>query len=422
MNSLKNLLSVLVVLSLLIGCSSQEQTNEVVESRVIDQTAISRLDSLLINYVDVGNVAGISALIIEKGEEAYFKAYGYADMEEEQPMERSTLVTIYSMTKPITGVSLMQLHEQGLFELDDPLSKYAPEFEGIQVAVGEDDNGELILEDPIRPMTIRDLTRHTGGLGNPKNLESLDQIFSANDPMNFDNTLSEMAARFAQTPLGYHPGERWMYGPSVDMQAFLVEKISATPYQEYVRNNVLDPLGLTTMRYFVPEEDRANMAEIYRKEGDSLTRLPEGVHALNYNQVALTPGGWGLTATIDDYSTFAQMLLNKGTFNGVQILKPETVDLMATNQLADSVTERMWLPSKGRVGFGIDFAVRVEEAQGPDEKVGAVGEFFWDGAASTLFWVDPENELTAVLFVQIFPFDNRLHKDIRDAVYGKWSN
>jgi CubicO group peptidase (beta-lactamase class C family) len=133
----------------------------------------------------------------------------------------------------------------------------------------------------------------------------------------------------------------------------------------------------------------------------------------------LKPGGFGLTSVIDDYQRFARMLGNEGTLDGVTILKPETVKLMSTNQLSDSVKERMWLPSKGQVGFGIDFAVRLAPPAEPGENNGAVGEFFWDGAASTLFWVDPQNDLTAVLFVQVFPFNNALHKKFRDAVYGK---
>ena len=134
----------------------------------------------------------------------------------------------------------------------------------------------------------------------------------------------------------------------------------------------------------------------------------------------MTPGGWGLTSTIDDYMKFAQMLVNEGSFKGSTILKPETVKLMATNHLP-AVQDSLWLPGKGQVGFGIDFAVRTAEPQSAEENNGAVGEFFWDGAASTLFWVDPENKLTAVLFVQIFPFQGEVHKKFRDAVYGPYS-
>lgn len=143
-----------------------------------------------------------------------------------------------------------------------------------------------------------------------------------------------------------------------------------------------------------------------------LRRIPdEEANDFNRQSWPLKPGGWGLTSTLDDYMNFAQMLLNDGRFNNTKILKEETVKLMSTNQLAESVTERMWLPTKGRVGFGIDFAVRLDPPMTAEENNGVVGEFFWDGAASTLFWVDPKNEITAVLFVQKFPFDGELHKN-----------
>jgi CubicO group peptidase (beta-lactamase class C family) len=144
-------------------------------------------------------------------------------------------------------------------------------------------------------------------------------------------------------------------------------------------------------------------------------------NVFNTKDWALKPGGFGLTSTVDDYMRFARMLVHEGTFDNATILKPETVKLMATNHLDDSVTERMWLPSKGQVGFGIDFAVRLRPPVSREENNGVVGEFFWDGAASTLFWVDPENELTAVLFVQIMPFYGPLHKQFRDAIYGAYT-
>jgi CubicO group peptidase (beta-lactamase class C family) len=144
--------------------------------------------------------------------------------------------------------------------------------------------------------------------------------------------------------------------------------------------------------------------------------------AFNTKRWALTPGSYGLTSTVDDYMRFARMLLNGGALDGVRILKPETVRLMATSHLSDSITERSWLPSKGRVGFGIDFAVRTRPPATAAENNGVVGEFFWDGAASTLFWVDPVNDLAAVLFVQLMPFDRvGLHKSFRDAVYGQFT-
>ena len=160
---------------------------------------------------------------------------------------------------------------------------------------------------------------------------------------------------------------------------------------------------------------------MYRRNNDgTLTRIPTDTSDFNGKDWALKPGGFGLISTLDDYMKFAQMLVNNGSLGKTTILKPETVRLMATNHLSDSITRRMWLPSKGQVGFGIDFAVRLRPPANAEENHGVVGEFFWDGAASTLFWVDPVNDLTAVLFVQILPFDRKLHKVFRDAVYGKY--
>jgi len=182
---------------------------------------------------------------------------------------------------------------------------------------------------------------------------------------------------------------------------------------------VLAPLGMSETRYVVPEADRDRMAAVYRRGDDGALSPIDGIDTFNTQAWPLTPGGWGLTSTLDDYSRFAQMLLNGGVLDGVRILQPETVRLMATSHLDDAVTQRMWLPSKGQVGFGIDFAVRVRPPASADENPGTVGEFFWDGAASTLFWVDPVNELTAVLFVQLMPFDGvGLHHGVREAVYG----
>jgi CubicO group peptidase (beta-lactamase class C family) len=400
---------------LFIACSCQQQQNQ-----IIDETATARIDSTLQSFVETGAVAGVSALIYEDGEEVYFNAEGYADRENDVPMARNTIVQIFSMTKPITGVALMQLYEDGAFELDDPISMYAPDLGKLSVYEGMDEDGNPILVEPNRELTIRDLTRHTAGFANDPNAEYVGPILAELDPLNRAHTLGEFAGRLWDVPLVFHPGEQWYYGPSVDMQAFMVELFSGLLFDQYVRLNILTPLGMNNTQYYVEEGDRDRLAAVYSgTEGDSLSRVPdEQALSFNTNRWTLSPGGWGYTSTLDDYMKFAQMLVNEGELNGTRILEPETVKLMATNQLSEDVTERHFLPSKGQVGFGIDFAVRVRPPQSPEENNGVVGEFFWDGAASTLFWVDPKNELTAVFFVQKFPFDGRLHKDFRDAVYG----
>ena len=416
MNLINKILSV-SALTLLIACGAPEK--KVAENLIITDQTQARLDSTLNALVSSGRIAGISALIFEKNKEVYFNAYGYADREANKAMDRNTRVRIYSMTKPVTGVALMKLHEQGLFQLDDPISKYAPEFTDMKVVSGVDVKGNPILVAANRPITIRDLTRHTAGFASAQHPQ-LGKLVSDADVMNPNNTLAQMASKLAALPLAFHPGEEWSYGICVDVQAYLVERISGKPFDQFVKENITDPLAMNSTKY-VPE-DMSLLAAMYaRQEDGSLNRVADSLaNGFNGKEWPLKPGGYGLTSNIDDYMRFARMLVNEGTLDGTTILKPETVKLMATNHLADSVTERMWLPSKGQVGFGIDFAVRLKPPVDEKEHAGVVGEFFWDGAASTLFWVDPKNELTAVLFVQIFPFDNTVHNAFRRAVYGPY--
>ncbi|HCZ36217.1 MAG TPA: serine hydrolase [Cytophagales bacterium] len=397
------------------ACGASEKKAD--ENLIINDQAKARLDSTLNTLVSSGRIAGVSALIFEKNKEVYFNAVGYADREANKAMDRNTRVRIYSMTKPVTGVALMKLYEQGLFQLDDPISKYAPEFSDMKVVSGADANGNPVLVAANRPITIRDLTRHTAGFANA-NHPVIGKLVSEANVMNPNNTLAQMATKLAALALAFHPGEEWSYGICVDVQAYLVERISGKPFDQFVKENITGPLAMNSTKY-VPE-DMSLLAAMYtRQEDGSLNRIADSLaNSFNGKEWPLKPGGYGLTSNIDDYMRFARMLVNEGTLDSTTILKPETVKLMATNHLADSVTERMWLPSKGQVGFGIDFAVRVKPPVDEKEHAGIVGEFFWDGAASTLFWVDPQNELTAVLFVQIFPFDNSVHNAFRRAVYG----
>ncbi len=410
-------------LVLLFGSCKEDKPSQYIENGILNEVVKTRIDSTLKTFVDSGNIAGVSALIFEKDKEVYFNAFGFADRDAQQPMDRNTIVQIYSMTKPLTGTALMTLYDDGKFDLDDPVSKYAPEFADMKVYAGENAQGQPILETPHRPMTVRDLTRHTAGFGRNSDIPGLGKLISEADALNRENTLVEMAEKMGKTPLYFHPGERWEYGPCVDVQAFLVERISGQPYADYVKEHVLSPLEMNETRYFVPEEDRDRFSAMYLRKGEgNLMQLPDEQSKTDYlNHWPMTRGGSGLTSTLDNYMRFARMLVQNGTLDSVTILKPETVKLMATNQLADSVKERSFLPSKGQVGFGIDFAVRLKPPISAEENNGVVGEFFWDGAASTLFWVDPVNDLTAVLFVQLFPYDQiGLHKSFRDAVYGSF--
>ena len=379
-----------------------------------------RVDRALSQMVESGRAVGASALIWRNGREVYFGSAGYADREAKRPMRRDTLAQIFSMTKPVTGVALMQLWEQGKFGLDDPLSKYLPEFAETKVFAGMDSAGQPILKSPARPILVRDILRHTAGFGYFAGESYPEKMFGKWDPLNFDNDLPEFGRRLAIVPLLFDPGTQWSYSAAVDVQALLVEKLTGMPFESYVQQHILEPLRMHQTGWSQPEERYARLAATYVKGPDGkLQRAPdEMIRRPNFSPRKLTMGGAGLVSSLDDYMRFARMLLDRGSLDGARILQPSTIKLMTTDQLDPNITERRWLPGKGNGGFGIDFFVRTGRPKTSQENRGVVGEFFWDGAASTLFWVDPVNDLSAVFFVQTIPFDGTLHHDLRRAVYG----
>lgn len=380
----------------------------------------ARIDAALAKMVADGRAIGVSALVWKDGREAYFGTAGLADREARRPVSRDMLAQIFSMTKPVTGVALMQLWEQGKFRLDDPLSQYLPEFADMQVQKGKDSAGNPVWGPVRRPITIRDIMRHTAGFAYGPGPTAAHAAFVKADPLGLDHDLAEFGRRIGKLPLVAEPGTEWHYSAAVDVQALLVERLSGMPFADYVRAHVLRPLKMNDTDWQQPMDRLPRLAGGYMKGADGkLTRMPEEQRlARNFAGAKLTMGGAGLVASIDDYMRFARMLLNNGELDGARILKPATVRLMATDQLDPAITEREWLPGKVNGGFGLDFAVRTARPATPEQNRGAVGEFFWDGMASTLFWVDPANKLATVFFVQVIPFDGTLHHDIRAAVYG----
>jgi CubicO group peptidase (beta-lactamase class C family) len=380
----------------------------------------ARIDRALMQMVDSGRVAGVSALVWHHGREIYFRTAGYADREAKKPMRRDTLVQIFSMTKPVTGVALMTLWEQGRFRLDDPLADYLPEYAGVQVFHGMDPAGNPILKPPARPILVRDIVRHTAGFGYGPGPTYPERMFEQVDPLNTGNDLAEFSRRLARVPLLFEPGSQWRYSAGVDVQARLIEKLSGMPFETYVRQHVLAPLGMHDSAWTQPEANYRRLAVGYTgtPDGKLVRKGDAEIRKLNFSDRKLTMGGAGLASTIDDYLRFARMLLGRGSLEGVRILRPSTVKLMSTDQLDPAIVQRAWLPPKGNGGFGIDFLVRNGRPLSDAENRGTVGEYFWDGAWSTLFWVDPGNDLVAVFLTQRDPWDGSLHHDFRAAVYG----
>ena len=374
-----------------------------------------RVESTLGAMVSEGRTVGASVLIWQGGKERLYLQRGAADREAGRPFARDTLLQIYSMTKPVTGVALMQLWEQGKFGLDDPLALHLPEFAGLKVAKGES------LVDPERPVTVRDVLRHTAGFTYGGGEGAVDMAFAGLDPLGLDHDLAEFGKRMGKVPLLADPGTRWHYSAAVDVQALLVERLSGQKFANYVRDHIFLPLGMKDSGWARSMADRPRLARIYEgPEKGPLTPMPdERMLAANFPGAKMTMGGAGIVTTVDDYMRFARMLLGKGSLDGARVIKPSTLRLMTTDQLDPRITERLWLPGKGSVGFGFDFAVRLRQPQSPQENRGAVGEFFWDGYPSILFWVDPANDMAVVFATQKVPFDGTLHRDIRAAIYGK---
>lgn len=388
------------------------------------QPDCTTIAAFLDTAVAQGRIAGASALVWKDGAERCFAAAGDADREADQPITRRTLFQIYSMTKPVTGTALMQLWEQGKFGLDDPLEWHLPEYAGLMVLAGENPDGSPILRAPVRKVTVRDVLRHTAGFtygagGNPQN--AADRVWERLQPLSSDKTLAEFSQAMAQVPLLHDPGTHWNYSAGVDVQARLVEVLSGQPFAAYVAQAIFQPLGMTDTGWQRSPADRPRLARIYEGENGALAPWSDD-RLLNasFTGKPMTMGGSGLVSTVDDYMKFARMLLGEGSLDGVRILKPSTIRLMATDQLDPRIApaNRSWLVGKGNGGFGFDVFVRTGQPLSRQENRGSVGEFYWDGFPSMLFWVDPAQDMAVILATQKVPFDNDLHRDFRVAVYG----
>ena len=380
------------------------------------------IGAFLDSAVSDGRVAGASTLVWKDGSEACFESAGLASREDGRPFARDTLVQIFSMTKPVTGVALMQLWEQGKFGLDDPLYWHLPEYRTLKVATEVGSDGELVLRDPSRAPTVRDVLRHTAGFTYGGSDEPADRVWSQLEPLSPDNTLAEFSTKMAQVPLRGDPGTRWIYSASVDVQARLVEVLSGMAFDEYVAAHIFTPLGMNDSGWKRDAADLDRLARIYVAGQDgALAPMPrEEWLTPNFSGKPMTMGGSGIVTTVDDYMRFARMLLNDGELDGQRVLQPATIRVMSTEMLDPRIStdNRMWLPSKGTGGFGFDFFVRTAPPATAEENRGTVGEFFWDGFPSMLFWVDPQQDMAVVFATQKVPFDNPLHHDLRDAVYG----
>lgn len=369
------------------------------------EAGLAALEARMAALVDEGEVMGIDTLLVKDGEEVSRVMAGVRRQADRAPIEDDTLYRIYSMTKPVTGVALLMLWEEGAFELDDPVTMYIPEFEGLDVVQGLDAAGAPILAPVSRPPTIRELMSHTAGFG--YGLRSGDYV---NDQFREANIfalpdLQTMIDTVADIPLLHEPGTTWSYSISVDIQGYLVEKLSGQRFGDFLETRLFAPLGMEDTAFFVPEEKYDRFSDVFVWAGDEIGWYASDAPGFQYREstVAFEGGGHGLVAPMADYARFAEMLVNGGSLDGVQILKPETVAMMAENMLPEGVYighdgVAGTAPAGG--GFGLNVGVVTDsEAAGLGYPNGA---FMWGGAAGTWFWVDPVNNLYFIGMIQHF--------------------
>ena len=372
-----------------------------------DAQRLARLDAYMAKIVADGRVAGVSTLLARHGRIVAEKSYGVRSLATAAPMTSDTIVRLYSMSKPITGVAMMMLWEEGKWRLDQSVADLVPEFKNLKVMTGKNADGTLALEPLKRPPTMRQLMSHSAGFGYGLFEENpVDKLYREKGVLTA-NGLGDMIRRTAEIPLMYQPGTRWSYSSAVDIQGYIVEKISGQKFGDFLRQRIFQPLKMADTAFYVPREKAGRLAAVYLPnpmtgkidEAKALFGVPMPTYL---EPPALESGGGGLVGTITDYARFAQMIGNKGELDGVRLLSPATVELMGTNVLSHDVLARGdGLPTLGlrfddSIGFGLDFQVMIDpRAAGHLEGKGTMS---WEGAAGTWFWVDPTDD---VIFVGV---------------------
>jgi CubicO group peptidase (beta-lactamase class C family) len=373
------------------------------ESVGMSSQRLGRLTTEMKTLADGGVVPGVVTMIAKDGKIVHFEAAGKRELANGSPMKKDTIFRIYSMTKPITGVAMMMLFEQGKWQLNDPVSKHIPEFANLQVAKVDPANGTVTNVPQNHPMTMRELMSHTGGLSyGVFGGTAVDRAYIEHKVFDRTQPLKTMIERMAKVPLLFQPGERWHYSLSVDVQGYIVEKLSGQTLAEFMQQQIFAPLKMVDTAFHVPPEKLDRFAEFYLRDkqgkfskhpSDDFTKPP-----------AFLSGGGGLVSTASDYMRFCQMLLNGGELDGQRILSPLSVKLMRTNMLPASA------PTMGPgTAFGLDVAV-IEDPAAVGGYVGK-GTYFWGGYAGTWFWIDPVYNLIFIGMIQ--QRDGDLQTDLR---------
>lgn len=388
---------ILCLLTLAASIAAQPLPLSTPEKEGLSADRLARLHQRFEQMTKEGHRAGAITMIVRNGKIADWKAYGYRDIAQRLPMEKDTICRIWSMTKVVTSVATMMLVEEGKLALDDPVSKYIPELKSLKVLTGGTaDRPELV--DAVRPITVKHLLTHTSGFTYNWGDHPVSQLYRRANIFQV-RSLKEFVQKLGSIPLVAQPGEKYTYSVSIDVLGYLVEVVSGMPFDKFVATRILQPLRMNDTSFRLPEEKLKRLAKTYTIRNGALAESsPDGL-----GFPADVPfGGMGLYSTIGDYARFGQMLLNGGQLDGVRLLSRKTVELMMTNHLNHLKTP--YIDQNEGYGFGLGGSVRIDLAKG--NAPGSLGQFGWDGAASTSFNIDPKERTVALLFLQHIPYDS----------------
>jgi len=364
------------------------------ESVGMSTQRLGKLKSEMQALVDRNQLPGVVTMVAKDGKVVEFDVAGKRDVESSAPLQKDSIFRIYSMSKPITGVAMMMLFEEGKWQLNDPVSKHIPEFANLKVAKVNPQSGAVTQVAPDHPMTMRELMSHSGGLTyGVFGSTPVDKMYTDVNVLDRDATLQAMIDKLGKIPLLHQPGERWHYSVSVDVQGYLVEKLSGQPFAEFLKQRIFDPLGMKDTAFYVPADKLNRFVSFYTYDKDRKFVAHPGIPDFSKPPGAPSGGG-GLVSTAMDYMRFCQMLLNGGELDGHRLLSPLSVQLMRSNVLP--VSARTMGPG---TGFGLDFAV-VEDPVAAGG-YGGEGTFYWGGYAGTWFWIDPVYNMIVVGMIQI---------------------
>jgi len=375
------------------------------------------------NYIEPGKIAGCQVYVNRRGHTAYFKSFGMKDVERGEVMTDDTVFRLYSMTKPIVSIALMQLFEKGYFQLNDPVHRFIPSWKDHRVWVsGEGDAMET--KAPNSPMTMKHILSHSGGLTYGSGTDPVDKLYREHGVRREKGeTLTSFLANLAKVPLRYEPGEQWLYSLSTDVCGGLVEIISGQKLDDYLAEHIFAPLGMADSGFHVVPENHERFAANYSRNKDKSLRLIDDPKTSTYLKPnTFLSGGGGLVGTIADYARFTEMLRCDGTVDGKQIIGSRTLDLMRQNHLKENADlTKMSIGAFSEtayegIGFGLGFAVTLGQREAASI---SARDYYWGGAASTIFWVDPVEDLSVIFMTQLMPstsFDFR--GQLKNIIYG----